>query len=300
MLYCDLKPSNLLMDEGGRAKLGGFGLSRKLAPDGKPGAAQHVRPPLMRLLLFVVSIIWQAGHRATLPHTPQKVPRSLHSDVRQQHFLKIYVSGSIRQSCAVCDKHKALAKQLIKQMISSFDAVSSPARPGALHNSSEHSSTCLTCRQAQQGTPAYMAPELFGGGGAYSSASDLWALGCVLHECFVGRPPFACASLKQLMRDVLAKPAPALPGSAACPHPLQAMPQYSFSRLRGRQVHRASTRCACVRHDYAFDGSIFMRLSGARCAVPPMNALGIMHGDADGGGDGKAAVLLFNVWMCPT
>ena len=64
-----------------------------------------------------------------------------------------------------------------------------------------------------------MAPELFGGGGAYSSASDLWALGCVLHECFVGRPPFACASLKQLMRDVLAKPAPAMPGSPAV-HPL--------------------------------------------------------------------------------
>ena len=40
MAYCDLKPSNILLDESGTVKLGGFGLSRKMSM-AKLGA-QHV------------------------------------------------------------------------------------------------------------------------------------------------------------------------------------------------------------------------------------------------------------------
>lgn len=67
--------------------------------------------------------------------------------------------------------------------------------------------------QAARGTPCYMAPELFSDGAAHSTASDLWALGCVLYECSMGRPPFLNSSLNQLIQDILhAEPQP-IPGA---------------------------------------------------------------------------------------
>lgn len=63
--------------------------------------------------------------------------------------------------------------------------------------------------QAKRGTPCYMAPELYNDGAAHSTASDLWALGCVLYEAAMGRPPFMNSSFNQLVEDILHKePAP--------------------------------------------------------------------------------------------
>ena len=68
---------------------------------------------------------------------------------------------------------------------------------------------CISCLQAKHGTPCYMAPELFQDGSTHSTASDLWALGCVLYECAAGRPPFVSSSLTHLVNDILAtEPAP--------------------------------------------------------------------------------------------
>uniref|UniRef100_A0A7S3R0S0 Protein kinase domain-containing protein n=2 Tax=Dunaliella TaxID=3044 RepID=A0A7S3R0S0_DUNTE len=110
IIYCDLKPSNILLDENGRLKLGGFGLSRRLSDINKT--------PL------------------------QSLP------------------------------------------------------------------------PAKRGTPAYMAPELFSEGSTHSSASDLWALGCVLYEAAMGRPPFLNSSFNQLVQEILHnEPAP-IPGAS--------------------------------------------------------------------------------------
>ncbi|KAE8735000.1 1-deoxy-D-xylulose 5-phosphate synthase family protein [Hibiscus syriacus] len=67
--------------------------------------------------------------------------------------------------------------------------------------------------QAKRGTPCYMAPELFEDGGVHSYASDFWALGCVLYECYAGKPPFVGREFTQLVKSIISDPPPPLPGS---------------------------------------------------------------------------------------
>ncbi|KAG1371198.1 putative Serine/threonine-protein kinase Aurora-3 [Cocos nucifera] len=65
--------------------------------------------------------------------------------------------------------------------------------------------------QSKRGTPCYMAPELFQDGGVHSYASDFWALGCVLYECYAGRPPFVGNEFTQLVKSIISDPTPPLP-----------------------------------------------------------------------------------------
>ncbi|KAL3641960.1 hypothetical protein CASFOL_012775 [Castilleja foliolosa] len=71
--------------------------------------------------------------------------------------------------------------------------------------------------QAKRGTPCYMAPELFQDGGIHSYASDFWALGCVLYECYTGRPPFVDKEFTQLAKSILLDAPPDLPGTPTRP-----------------------------------------------------------------------------------
>ncbi|EPS71184.1 hypothetical protein M569_03574, partial [Genlisea aurea] len=71
--------------------------------------------------------------------------------------------------------------------------------------------------QAKRGTPCYMAPELFKDEGVHSYASDFWALGCVLYECYTGRPPFVEKEFTQLAKSILLDSPPPLPGTPSRP-----------------------------------------------------------------------------------
>ncbi|KAL8150893.1 hypothetical protein V2J09_020701 [Rumex salicifolius] len=82
---------------------------------------------------------------------------------------------------------------------------------------SDLSKTSSMLPQAKRGTPSYMAPELFQDGGFHSYASDLWALGCVLYECYAGRPPFVGREFTQLAKSILLDSTPSLPGDPSRP-----------------------------------------------------------------------------------
>ena len=57
--------------------------------------------------------------------------------------------------------------------------------------------------QTRVGTPCYIAPERCDGR-AYSYASDVWSVGCLLYELLSTRPAFAGETLPELTRRILA------------------------------------------------------------------------------------------------
>ena len=69
--------------------------------------------------------------------------------------------------------------------------------------------TALTIPGQLMGTVDYLAPELIRGGEA-TRASDLYALGCVIHECLAGMPPFAGAGVLGVARAHLEQTPPDL------------------------------------------------------------------------------------------
>src|SRR5262245_986588 len=60
------------------------------------------------------------------------------------------------------------------------------------------------------GTPLYMSPEQ-ATGSEVDFRSDLYSLGCILHELLTGEPPFMAQEMRQVMHKQLVEPAPALP-----------------------------------------------------------------------------------------
>ncbi|XP_065831547.1 serine/threonine-protein kinase 36-like [Oscarella lobularis] len=56
-----------------------------------------------------------------------------------------------------------------------------------------------------KGTPLYMSPELVQER-PYDHNSDLWSMGCILYELFVGRPPFYTNSIVKLVHMIVKNP----------------------------------------------------------------------------------------------
>jgi TolB-like protein/tetratricopeptide (TPR) repeat protein len=60
------------------------------------------------------------------------------------------------------------------------------------------------------GTPAYMSPEQAGGEKELDGRSDLYSLGCVLHEMLAGQPPFTGPTVESLVHQHLSAEPPSV------------------------------------------------------------------------------------------
>ncbi|XP_060637751.2 serine/threonine-protein kinase ULK4 [Anolis sagrei] len=70
-----------------------------------------------------------------------------------------------------------------------------------------------------RGSLKYVAPEVIKGND-FSTASDLWSLGCLLYEMFSGRPPFFSESDTELTEQILNEdPFPSIQQGSAVPKP---------------------------------------------------------------------------------
>lgn len=61
-MYCDIKPSNTLLDENGRLKLGGFGLSRRLSDINKTPYQALPQVADVQMLSVCVCLPKRCGH----------------------------------------------------------------------------------------------------------------------------------------------------------------------------------------------------------------------------------------------
>jgi serine/threonine-protein kinase len=60
------------------------------------------------------------------------------------------------------------------------------------------------------GTPEYMSPEQAGGSKDLDGRSDLYSLGCVLHEMLAGQPPFTGPTVESLVHQHLSAEPPSV------------------------------------------------------------------------------------------
>ncbi|EXB79431.1 Serine/threonine-protein kinase 36 [Morus notabilis] len=79
-------------------------------------------------------------------------------------------------------------------------------------------STNTVVLRSIKGTPLYMAPELVREQ-PYNHTADLWSLGVILYELFVGQPPFYTNSVYALIRHIVKVPQNRLTWPALLEHP---------------------------------------------------------------------------------
>ncbi|KAL5978436.1 hypothetical protein ACLOJK_029553, partial [Asimina triloba] len=97
-------------------------------------------------------------------------------------------------------------------------------------------STNTVVLRSIKGTPLYMAPELVREQ-PYNHTADLWSLGVILYELFVGQPPFYTNSVYALIRHIVKVPQNRLSWPALLEHPFT---KETSDELEAREIPAAA------------------------------------------------------------
>ena len=96
------------------------------------------------------------------------------------------------------------------------------------------------------GTPAYIAPELLGGG-TPSTASDVYAVGCVIYECLTGEPPFTGEPMAVALQHQHAKVPPLTAERSDVPKSLSSLVDRAMAKDPTRRFAAAGPMLAALR-----------------------------------------------------
>jgi serine/threonine protein kinase len=117
----------------------------------------------------------------------------------------------------------------------------------------------LTLTGVTVGTPAYMSPEQAAGDCELDGRSDVYSLGCVLHEMLVGAPPFAGPSAQAVLHQHLVAPPPSVGGVRP------AIPTAVDGAIKRALAKTPAERFATAAQ---FAAALTAGLAGARGAAP--------------------------------
>ncbi len=152
-------------------------------------------------LLFALQVV------RGMVHACEKIPGFVHRDLKPENLLV----GADRLTGWKVNRLRITDFGLAK-------ALALGDQPSAVSNSRSNLSS-VQHTHGIVGTPYYMAPEQWQPGAAVSTATDVYALGCILYEMLNGRRAFDERSLPALQRAHCAAARPLLdskvPGAAA-------------------------------------------------------------------------------------
>lgn len=134
------------------------------------------------------------------------------------------------------------------------------------------------CATAQVGTPFYLSPEVWQGK-KYHCASDMWAMGCVLHELCALHVPFEDANIEGLRENICNGPLPILTGLCS-----EATEELCMAMLNRDSTSRLSARAALqalVLAPYLeLEEKVHLGNSAKRFCGPPTKVCNVTDGPA--------------------